>query len=237
MNLPWDISARTRGSWHHAGMSEAPPAAGPAPASGAGPRPRWFDHRTPQQRHEYAYRFVRIAERGEDIDGEARFVDALADRRSRILDAGCGTGRVAAALARAGHHAVGVDVDPTLVGKGHEFYPGLPLATLDLWHLSPAGLAGLGLSTVYDVVVCAGNVMLFLAEGTEAQVLRGLDSVLRPGGRAAFGFFTGRDYDHDDLDRDAASVGWVREHRFATWQLDPFTDDSDWAVSVYRSRS
>lgn len=208
---------------------------GQTPTPPESPRPRWFDHRTAEQRLDYAYRFVRIAERGEDIDGEARFIDALADRGSTILDAGCGTGRVAAALARAGHRAAGVDADPTLIGKGREFYPGLPLATVDLWHVSPERLGAVALPTAYDVIVCAGNVMLFVAEDTEHQVLRRLSAVLRPGGRAVFGFFTGRDYTHDDLDRDARAAGWTPEHRFGTWQLDPFSPSSDWAVSVYRS--
>ncbi len=199
------------------------------------PPPRWFDHRTPDQRRDYAERFVRIAARGEDIDGEARFVDALAPRGSRILDAGCGVGRVAAALAAAGHRAAGVDADPILIDRGRELYPGLPLAVLDLAHLTAPALADRGLPTAYDVIVCAGNVMHFVAEDTEHRVLTRLAEVLRPGGRAAFGFFTGRSYTHDDLDRDAAAVGWQREHRFATWNLDAFDDASDWAVSVYRA--
>lgn len=209
-------------------MSQETPDAVPA-------RPRWFDHRTEDERAAYAYRFVRISERGEDVDGEARFVDALADRGSTILDAGCGVGRVAAALARAGHRAAGVDVDPILIANGREFYPGLPLAELDLCSVTPAALEAAGLPASYDLIVSAGNVMLFVAEASEGRVLERLASVLRPGGRVAIGFFTGRDYTHDHLDRDAAAVGWVREHRFATWQSDPFTDAADWAVSVYRS--
>jgi 2-polyprenyl-3-methyl-5-hydroxy-6-metoxy-1,4-benzoquinol methylase len=203
--------------------------------TGEAPRPRWFDHRNPAQREEYAHRFKRIAERGDDIDGEARFVDAVADRGSLVLDAGCGTGRVAAALARSGHQTAGVDVDPTLIERGREFYPGLPLATVDLWQVTPELLAEHGLPPAYDVIVCAGNVMLFLAEGSEGQVVSRLAGVLRPGGRAMFGFLTGAGYTHDDLDGDAAAAGWAREHRFGTWQLDLFTADSDWAVSVYRA--
>lgn len=199
------------------------------------PTPRWFAHRNPEQRLEYAYRFVRIAEGGDDIDGEARLVDALAERGSVVLDAGCGTGRVAAALTRTGHHAVGVDVDPTLVGKGKEFHPGLPLAELDLLELTPETLADRGLPTAYDVVVCPGNVMVFVAEGTEGRVLARLAGVLRPGGRAVLGFTTRHTYGVDDLDRDARAAGWTLEHRFGTWQLDRFTADSDWAVSVYRA--
>ncbi len=196
--------------------------------------PRWFSHRDEAGREDYAQRFRRIAARGEDIDGEARLVDALARRGSRVLDAGCGTGRVAAALAAAGHQAVGVDVDPILVDRGQEFYPGLPLATLDLTELSPESLGSLGLPTSYDVVVCAGNVMVFVAEDSEPTIIGNLASVLVPGGRLAIGFTTGHTaYTHDDLDRDAAAVGLVREHRFADWELRPWHDGSDWAVSVY----
>lgn len=207
---------------------------GEGPCGGA-PRPRWFAHRTPQQRAEYAVRFVDIAAGGEDIDGEARFVDAMAPRGAVVLDAGCGVGRVAAALAGSGHTAAGVDADPVLVAKGRELYPGLPLAELDLHELDAEALGSRMLPTSYDLVVCAGNVLLFVAEGTERRVVANLAGVLRPGGRAAFGFFTGRGYDHDRLDADAAAAGLEREHRFADWELRPWTADSDWAVSVYRS--
>jgi hypothetical protein len=77
--------------------------------------------------------------------------------------------------------------------------------------------------------------MVFLEPGTEQMVLRALASVLRPGGRAVFGFATDRTYTHDQLDLDAAAVGWTREARWATWQMDPFTDTADWAVSLYRA--
>ena len=39
-----------------------------------------------------------MAAEGTDLAGEARFLDTLLDRGSRVLDAGCGTGRVSAAL-------------------------------------------------------------------------------------------------------------------------------------------
>jgi SAM-dependent methyltransferase len=209
-----------------------PPNPRPGPETGP-PEPRWFSHRDEAGREEYAHRFRRIAARGEDIDGEARFVDALARRRSTILDAGCGTGRVAAALARSGHAAYGVDVDPLLIERGREFHPGLPLAVLDLALVTPEALAALGFPTSYDVIVCPGNVMHFVGPGTEPRIVANLAAVLEPGGRLAFGFFTGRDYTPDDLDADAAAAGLTREHRFATWELHPSRDDSDWAVSVY----
>lgn len=197
------------------------------------PRPRWFERRDEAGRHEYARRFTDIAARGEDIDGEARFVDAMAGRDSTVLDAGCGSGRVAAALARSGHRAHGIDVDPILIERGHELYPDVPLAVLDLHDATPAALAERGLPGAYDLIVCAGNVLLFLAEDTEERVVRNLAGLLTPGGRMAIGFFTGREFTHDQLDEHARAAGLRREHRFADWELRPFHDGADWAVSVH----
>lgn len=193
------------------------------------PSARWFDEWSIEQRQEYAGRFRKLAASGQDIDGEARLVDALADRGARILDAGCGAGRMAAYLAAQGHHVLGVDIDPLLIEAGAGQYPGLPLQVLDLREVSPA----LG---EFDLVASAGNVMVFLEPGSEREVLRALASVLRPRGRAVFGFATDRAYTHDQLDEDAASVGWTHEARWATWQMDPYVpDESDWAVSLYRA--
>jgi len=196
--------------------------------TGNGMTARWFDEWTPEQRAEYAERFLALAAAGHDIDGEARLIDALAGRGSRILDAGCGTGRVAAALAARGHQVLGVDLDPSLISAGHGQYPGVPLRELDLLSLSPS----LG---TFDLIVSAGNVMVYLVPGTERAVLAAMASVLAPGGRAVFGFATDRAYSVADLDDDAAAAGWSLEGRFATWQLDPFLPDSDWAVSIYRA--
>jgi SAM-dependent methyltransferase len=191
------------------------------------PSARWFDEWSADQRAEYADRFRRLVAEGKDIDGEARLVDALAPRHARILDAGCGAGRLAAYLAGQGHDVLGIDIDPLLVAAGQEQYPGLPLQQLDLRKVSPE----LG---SFDIVASAGNVMVYLEPGSERSVLEALASVLRPGGRAVFGFATDRAYTHDQLDLDAASVGWTHEARWATWQLDPVTDGADWAVSLYR---
>ena len=59
----------------------------------------------------YARRFQTMAERGEDIHGEAGLVNAVLPPPARVLDAGCGTGRIAVRLHEQGYDAVGVDVD------------------------------------------------------------------------------------------------------------------------------
>ena len=136
-------------------------------------------------------------------------------------------GRVAAALSARGHDARGVDADASLVEAGREQYPGLPLEHRNLLDLGAD-------DGPFEVVVAAGNVLVYVEPGTEAAVLRALASVLAPGGSAVLGFATDRAYTVADLDRDAAAVGWRLVHRFSTWQLDPWTDDADWAVSVFR---
>lgn len=48
----------------------------------------------PGHSHWYIERFRAMARAGDDLAGEARFVDAMAPRGARILDAGCGPGRL-----------------------------------------------------------------------------------------------------------------------------------------------
>ena len=120
----------------------------------------------------YGRHFADLVAAGHDIEGEARLADALAPRGARILDAGSGMGRIGAALRRAGHEAVGVDLDAGLLEQSRATYPDLPVAQGRLEALDAAFFAAHGMPTEYDVVVCVGNVMVLLAEGSERAVLR-----------------------------------------------------------------
>lgn len=190
---------------------------------------RWFSERSPEQRRDYAQRFVEIAASGNDIDGEARLIDAMVERGSTILDAGCGAGRITHALGRRGHLVVGVDADPVLIEAGRDQHPGSDLRVLNLVDLTP------DVGGPFDLIVCTGNVMPFAEPGTEPAILAAMATVLAPGGRAIFGFHVDRAYSLAELDQHANAVDWTLEHRFGTWNLDPFTADSDWAVSVFRA--
>jgi len=74
------------------------------------PSPRWITDTEPGHSQWYIERFRTMAAEGADLGGEARLVDAMVARGSRILDAGCGPGRIGAHLHDAGHTVVGVDV-------------------------------------------------------------------------------------------------------------------------------
>ena len=88
-----------------------------------------------------------------------------------------------------------------------------------------------------DVVVMAGNVMIFLAPGTEAMVVANMAGHLAPGGALVAGFSLepGR-LDLATYDAHAAAAGLALVERWATWDRQPF-DGGNYAVSVHRSGS
>ncbi|MFN0092291.1 MAG: class I SAM-dependent methyltransferase [Acidimicrobiales bacterium] len=197
---------------------------------------RWVEITTRDPNHSrwYIERFRSMAAAGDDLAGEARFVDALAPRGARILDAGCGPGRVGAELARRGHTVVGVDVDPELIAAAREDHPGPTWLVGDLAELD---LAARGEPTPFDAVVCAGNVMPFLAESTRWEVLARLGAHLADEGRIAVGFGAGRGYDFADYRADADAAGLRIDLELASWDLRPLRPDSDFLVTVLSRRA
>jgi SAM-dependent methyltransferase len=179
----------------------------------------------------YVERFRRMAREGADLGGEARLVDAMLPRRSRVLDAGCGPGRVGAFLAAAGHEVVGVDVDPALIAAAEEDHPGPQWLVGDLAELD---LPARGIPAAFDAIVCAGNVMTFLAPSTHRQVLSRLRAHVADHGRAAIGFGLGRGYAFSDFLDDAGAAGWVPDLLLSTWDLRPLTEGSDFLVALLR---
>ena len=185
----------------------------------------------PQHSAAYIQRFKDLAAAGQDLVGEARLVDAMLPRRARVLDAGSGTGRIAGYLSDVGHEVVGVDGDPVLVAAAEQEHPGPRFLVGDLAELD---LPAAGVREPFDAVVCAGNVVTFLAESTRVEVLRRLRVHIVADGRAAIGFGAGRGYDFDDFLADAAAAGWATDVLLSTWDLRPFTADSDFLVAILR---
>lgn len=179
----------------------------------------------------YIERFRRMAAEGVDLAGEARLLDAMLARRSRVLDAGCGPGRVGAELAARGHVVVGVDADRELIEAAQADHPGPTWLVADLAELD---LAAEGEREPFDAAVIAGNVMPFLAPGTEGIVLTRVAAHLRDDGLVVVGFGLDRGYDLADFDAQTAAAGLELEHRFATWDLRPWQDDAPFAVTVLR---
>lgn len=185
----------------------------------------------PGHSHWYIERFRAMARAGEDLAGEARLVDAMAPRGAHILDAGCGPGRVGGYLAGVGHRVVGVDVDPALIEAAENDHPGPRWLVGDLAELD---LPARGIADPFDIIVSAGNVMTFLAPSTRVQVLTQLRAHLADGGRAVIGFGAGREYGFGQFLDDAATAGFARDLLLSTWDLRPFTEDSDFLVAILR---
>lgn len=176
----------------------------------------------------YDQQWARLASEGRDVHGEATLVEQLVEAPARVLDAGCGTGRVAARLADRGYQVVGVDVDPVLLAHAHTKSPQVEWCEADLATLRTGDVGG-----PFDAIVMAGNVMIFVAPGTEAAVVNNLAARLAPGGMLIAGFqVSTRRVTVDAYDAWTRRAGLVAVARHATWSGDPLTPDGDYVVTV-----
>lgn len=200
---------------------------------------RWNDVTGGVAGADYAARFARLAATGADVHGEARLCAALVPAGARILDAGCGTGRVAVRLAQLGYRCVGVDLDDSMLAEARRAAPELSWVLADLSRLRlPEG------DGTFDLVVAAGNVVPLLAAGTEPAAVARLAAQLRPGGLLVAGF--GLDAAHlplasapvtlDDYDGWCADAGLTLQRRLATWDGAGY-DGGGYAVNVHRLRT
>lgn len=169
----------------------------------------------------YQARFDALAASGADVHGEAAFVRSF--EPASVLDAGCGSGRVGIELARHGIEVVGVDVSASMLATARRTAPSIEWVEADL--------ATLDLGRTFDLVVMAGNVLLFTEPGTEAAVVarcaRHTDALL------VAGFQLDRAYGLEAYDAHCAAAGLELVERHATWDRAPF-DGGGYAVSVHR---
>ena len=181
---------------------------------------------------DYDARWDEMAAAGDNIHGEADLVGFLLAQTGghRVLDAGCGTGRVAIELARRGLSVAGVDADPEMLTAAREKAPELAWARCDMADADQ--LAGTAPGP-FDLILLAGNVMIFLGPDTEQQVLTNVAARLAPGGLLVAGFSLNDDLTATRYDALAAGAGLQLMHRWATWDRQPFVD-GDYAVSVHR---
>jgi SAM-dependent methyltransferase len=182
----------------------------------------------------YAERFRALAARGDDVHGEATFVTGLVEPPARVLDAGCGTGRVAIRLAALGYDVAGVDLDASMLAMAREEAPDLD------WRVGD--LARLDTGQLFDVVLVAGNTIPLLEAETLASAARHLADQLDEGGLLVCGF--GLDAGHlpagcpvtplSDVDAAFAAAGLESVDRFATWDRAPYDDTAGYVVTVHR---
>jgi SAM-dependent methyltransferase len=192
---------------------------------------RWQDTEAPRG-DAYDARWRRLAATGQDIHGEADLIENLLRESggNRVLDAGCGTGRVAIELAARGFIVVGMDVDAQMLDAARVKAPELAWLQADLTDATAQ------LDTEFDVVVMAGNVMIFVDAGTEGEVLSQLSSLLAPSGLMVAGFsIRPAGLSLIEYDGLADAAGLEPMYRWATWDRQPYAG-GDYAVSVHRVR-
>ena len=180
----------------------------------------------------YGRHFAELVEQGADVAGEARLADALVPRGARVIDIGSGMGRIAAALVDRGHEVVATEPDPALRAQSRATYADLGVLPHDALALDPAEVG------TFDLAVLVGNVMVFLAEGTERSVLARVRDLLAPSGRALVGFHLqavkagSRTYPADEFVADVESAGLRVVHRFGSYQLhEPVDDYAVWVLA------
>ena len=185
---------------------------------------RWLETRKASG-DDYDATYERRAAAGEEVHGEADFVQRF--HPASVLDAGCGTGRVGRELARRGIRVTGVDIDAEMLGTARRKAPDVD------WVL--ADLSTVQLERTFDAIVMAGNVMIFLAPGTEPAVVANMGRHLNGGGVLIAGFqlIRGR-LAIGHYDEHAATAGLKLVERWSTWDREPWQPGGNYAVSVHR---
>ena len=172
----------------------------------------------------YDTRWEQLAESGQNVHGEADFVDSYGPHS--VLDAGCGTGRVAIELNRRGVEVVGVDLDEKMLATARRKAPHLSWVCSDL--------ATLQLGQTFDAAVLAGNVMIFVLSGSERSVLNSVANHLTTNGILVAGFEVRTEaISLAEYDSAMSEIGMEPAGRWSTWQRDPY-QGQDYAVSVHR---
>ena len=182
-----------------------------APDRPAGGSADWATWRRRVDLGEYDERWARMAAAGENPHGEADLVSRY--RPTSVLDAGCGTGRVAIELARRGSTSSAPTSTPTCSpGPGPRLpsspgwgRPGRPRPGAHLRRRRPGRERGR------------------LRRPRRPEPGRGSAAAhVAPGGRLISGFQQRAGWPTpDEYDAWCAAVGLVREDRFATWDGRP----------------
>jgi SAM-dependent methyltransferase len=200
------------------------------PRPGAHVSERWAAWRAEVDLAEYETRWQKLESEGHATHGEADLVAAYGPLT--VLDAGCGMGRVAIELSRRGIQAEGADLDGDFLAVAERLAPDLR------WHV--ADLATMHLGRRFDVVVMAGNVLLFCQPEVRHDIVVNLTQHVEPGGFLISGFSLERRAGAltlADYDAAAESTGLQFEDRWSTWERSPFADDDRYAVTVFRRPS
>lgn len=128
---------------------------------------------------------------GSSVEDDTAFYRRLAgETGGPILEVGCGTGRVAAALAADGHEVVGVDLSAPMLRLAERRREALPAAVAARLSFHRADLATLDLGRDFALIVTPARVFQFmLTSAAQRGALAALRDHLRPNGRLVLDLF------------------------------------------------
>ena len=113
--------------------------------------------------------------------GDAYYLALAGDEPKTILDMGCGTGRLAVALAERGHRVTGADPSEGMMKVARN------RASAERVRWVDSDAANLALEARFDLIIMTGHVFqVFLEDDDVRATLRALRRHLAPGGRLAF---------------------------------------------------
>ncbi|KAD3720612.1 methyltransferase domain-containing protein [Arthrobacter yangruifuii] len=181
----------------------------------------------------YAQKMRRFMENGIDLEVDARFIDMLAARKSRILDIGCGIGSAVSALRHSGHQAYGIDPASAVLDVAADIFDAVWYRQLAVEELTGDRLSREGLPTRYEVVSMCGNVPAFLSAEALQDAFGRVNGLLIEGGLFVVGTTVEARGGPKSQDTAAGFAGLTLLHRFSDWHLGAFDKDSGWSVSVY----
>ncbi|MEY2643300.1 MAG: hypothetical protein RLZZ368_1947 [Actinomycetota bacterium] len=192
---------------------------------------RWVEWRRTVDLAKYDQRWESMAARGENVHGEADAVTRLIERHvvdrvgadgprvCHVLDAGCGTGRLAVELERRGHIVTAIDLDPDMVDRARAKSSAIRWLVGDLAKLDDVIDADDG----YDVIVMAGNILNFCAPGSQTAIVHNLVRHLAAGGMLVCGWsqeLREDAYLWTDFVRDARELGANLAETWTNWDGD-----------------
>lgn len=108
-----------------------------------------------------------------DLDGIVALLPG--DQDARVLDVGCGVGRIAGPLAARGYTVTGLDISVTALLRARHIAPGPRYIALDQRHIGR-------LRWSFDAALLLWNSIGFAGRGTDLETMRGLAAAVRPGG-------------------------------------------------------
>ena len=128
---------------------------------------------------------------GSSADGDIDFYRGLAgETGGPILDLGCGTGRVAIALAADGHEVMGIDLSAPMLRLAEQRRETLTADLADRLSFRQADVTTLDLGRDFALAVAPSRVFQFaLTTDAQRQALAALRSHVRPEGRLVLDLF------------------------------------------------